>query len=37
MMAVMQLAKLAQAGLVYHTHDSRHSVSGFPDLVAGAR
>ncbi len=29
---VVQLARLRN-WLVYHTHDSRHSASGFPDLV----
>lgn len=29
---VMKLARL-KGWLAYHTHDSRHSPSGFPDLV----
>lgn len=29
---VVQLARLC-GWLVYHTHDSRHSAAGFPDLV----
>lgn len=30
--AVVALARL-QGWLAYHTHDSRHSAAGFPDLV----
>lgn len=30
--AIIQVAKLNR-WLVYHTHDSRHSAAGFPDLV----
>ncbi len=26
--------KLCPGALVYHTHDSRHSAAGFPDIVA---
>jgi hypothetical protein len=32
MAQVVQYAKLRK-WLVYHTHDSRHSAKGFPDLV----
>ena len=32
MAQVIQLAKLC-GWMVYHTHDSRHSCAGFPDLV----
>ncbi len=32
MQQIIQLAKL-RGYMVFHTHDSRHSASGFPDLI----
>jgi hypothetical protein len=31
--AVLELAAAAGGWMAYHTHDSRHSAAGFPDLV----
>ncbi|HSX21338.1 MAG TPA: VRR-NUC domain-containing protein [Gaiellaceae bacterium] len=35
--AILNVTRLRGGWLAYHTHDSRHSASGFPDLVLARR